>query len=73
MLDAEQARRLERLVGALGLPVDLDRRLDEAVWGFVGADKKRAGAQIRFVVPGPPGATRIAPLSVEAIRAAVAV
>ncbi|HJL47495.1 MAG TPA: 3-dehydroquinate synthase, partial [Polyangiaceae bacterium LLY-WYZ-15_(1-7)] len=72
-LDAEQAGRLERLVGALGLPVDLDRRLDEAVWGFVGADKKRAGAQIRFVVPGPPGTTRIAPLSVEAIRAAVAV
>ncbi len=51
--------RMTRLLVALGLPVDLDAALaDPRLAGFLASDKKRAGAQVRFVVPGPPGHVR---------------
>ena len=65
------AARMERLLERLQLPVDLDRRLDAAVWPFVQNDKKRQGDRVRFVVPGAPGAVAVVPMGVEAVRAAV--
>lgn len=64
--------RMERLLGRLGLPVDLDARLDEAVWPFVRNDKKKRGDAVRFVVPGPAGTVTVEPMAVDAVRAAVA-
>jgi 3-dehydroquinate synthase len=47
--------RTVRLLGALGLPVDLSREpLSEAA-KLVGLDKKRNGASIRFVLAREPG------------------
>jgi 3-dehydroquinate synthetase len=63
--------RLSRLLASLGLPVNLDERLSEAALDFIEADKKKAGASIRFVVPGRPGDTTVVPLSQGVIRAAV--
>ncbi len=63
--------RMERLLARLSLPVDLDQRLDEAVWPFVRNDKKRQGDHVRFVVPGAPGIISVEPMAVEAVRAAV--
>ncbi|MFW5925567.1 MAG: 3-dehydroquinate synthase [Myxococcota bacterium] len=60
--------RMERLLAAFGLPVDLDRHLDDRILGFVGSDKKRRGDQIRFVVPAHPGATGIVPIERDALR-----
>jgi len=42
------------------------------VFGYVGADKKRAGTTVRFVVPGPPGSHRIEPIALDALRRHVA-
>ena len=63
--------RLLRLLSRLGLPTDLDRRLNERVLGFIGSDKKRRGDRIHYVVPGAPGATEIVPLGLEEVRAAL--
>jgi shikimate kinase/3-dehydroquinate synthase len=65
---AEQAQRVERLLHKLGLPIDLDRYLDERTLGYVGADKKRKGGKLRFIVPEAPGQTRIEPLSEADIK-----
>jgi 3-dehydroquinate synthase len=63
--------RLSRLLETLGLPVNLDERLSDEALDFIAADKKKAGATIRFVVPGRPGDTTVVPLSLDAIRRAV--
>jgi len=63
--------RLVGLLERLGLPTDLDPRLDDEVFGFLGADKKRVGDAVRFVVPGGPGEVEITPMTVEEIRRAV--
>lgn len=68
---ATDVERMERLLDRLGLPIDLDRRLDDAVWPFVQNDKKRQGDAVRFVVPGSPGVTAVEPMTVDAVRAAV--
>jgi shikimate kinase/3-dehydroquinate synthase len=60
--DGAAAARLERLLEALGLPIDPERHLDAATFAFVSADKKRAGAEVRVVLPGAPGDTRIHPI-----------
>jgi len=65
------AERMQRLLERLGLPTDLDRRLEDAVWPFVQSDKKRQGDRVRFVVPGPPGRVVVEPMKVDAVRAAV--
>jgi len=67
-LDEASVVRCIALLDRLGLPTDLDRRLDDEVFGYVGADKKRAGATVRFVVPGPPGSHRIEPIALDALR-----
>lgn len=63
--------RLRRVLPRLGLPVDLDRRLWAApgalrprVAAALGLDKKRAGAEIRYVVLPRPGQARLQPLTV---------
>ena len=67
----EEAERLTELLRRLGLPIDLDRRLDERVLGFIGSDKKRRGSQIHFVIPGLPGQTAIELLGLDEVRGAL--
>lgn len=66
--DRRLAARMEGLLQAFGLPVDVDRHLDDRILGFVGSDKKRRGDQVRFVVPADPGATEIVPIERDALR-----
>lgn len=70
-LTTESARRLERLLVALALPTDLDRRLDDATFEFLRGDKKRTAAGVKFVVPGEPGSHRIQPLGFDELRTLV--
>lgn len=67
----EETERLTRLLGKLGLPTDLDRRLNSRALEFIGSDKKRRGDQIHFVIPRLPGKTEIALLSLEEVRGAL--
>lgn len=67
-LDEASVARCTALLDRLGLPTDLDRRLDDAVFGYVGADKKRAGGSVRFVVPGTPGEHWIVPLALDELK-----
>lgn len=67
----DMAERLTRLLDAVGLPTDLDAKLTDEALDFVWADKKRRGDHIRFIVPGDPGHTTIAPMKPDEIRAAV--
>ncbi len=62
------AHRLEALLVRAGLPHQLDPYLDARTLSFVGADKKRAGGKVRFVVPHGPGHQEIVPLGLEALR-----
>ncbi|MCA9531836.1 MAG: 3-dehydroquinate synthase [Myxococcales bacterium] len=68
---ADGGERLTRLLEALRLPTDLDARLGADALRFIGADKKRRGDQIAFVVPGDPGDTAVVPLSLQTIERAV--
>jgi 3-dehydroquinate synthase len=63
--------RLTRLLERLGLPTDLDPRLNARVLGFLGSDKKRRGETIHFVIPRAPGQTEIRPFSLEELRRAL--
>lgn len=67
MASKDDAARMEALLRRLELPVELDRYLDEHALTFVGADKKRKGGKLRFIVPKGPGDTQIVPLSAEEI------
>lgn len=74
--DPDADARLERLRGLLRrleLPSALDGWLDARTLAFVGADKKRVGSEIRFVVPHEPGRVEIVPLAVETIARALGV
>ena len=51
--------RARRVLAAVGLPVDVERRLDASVLARVGVDKKRRGGKIRFVFVPAPGQTRL--------------
>jgi shikimate kinase/3-dehydroquinate synthase len=64
---AAGSARVLGLLRRLGLPVDVDKYLDERTLAFMSSDKKRKGGKIRFVVPGAPGATQITPLSLDEI------
>lgn len=67
----EETERLTRLLEQLGLPTDLDRRLNSRVLGFIGSDKKRRGAKIHFVIPRLPGQTEVELLDLEEARRAL--
>ncbi|MEM9729553.1 MAG: 3-dehydroquinate synthase [Myxococcota bacterium] len=67
----EETDRLTELLRRLGLPIDLDDRLDDRVLDFIGADKKRRGDHIHFVVPHLPGKTEIVLLELQAVRNAL--
>ena len=45
----------ELLARRLGLPVDVAPHLTEQTLAFVASDKKRAGDDVRYVLPGAPG------------------
>jgi 3-dehydroquinate synthase len=51
--------RARRVLTAVGLPVDVERRLDASVLARVGVDKKRRAGKIRFVFVPAPGETRL--------------
>jgi len=67
-----ETERLTRLLAALGLPTDLDRRLNSRVLGFLGSDKKRRGDRIHFVIPRLPGQTEVDLLGLDEVRSALA-
>ncbi len=64
---AEQAQRMSRLLGRLGLPTDLEGRLDDRTLAYMGSDKKRKDGRVRFIVPGAPGQTQVASLELGEI------
>ena len=68
----EETERLTRLLAKLGLPTDLDRRLNSRALGFIGSDKKRRGDRIHFVIPRLPGETEIELLGLDEVREALA-
>ena len=68
---AEDRARLEALLGALGLPLDLDRRLSAELIAWISQDKKRARGAVQFVVPGAPGRVDVVPVAVEQLVALV--
>jgi 3-dehydroquinate synthase len=59
--------RARRVLAAVGLPIDVERRLDAAVLARVSVDKKRRGGQIRFVFCPEAGATRFEDVTAEQI------
>jgi shikimate kinase / 3-dehydroquinate synthase len=65
---AEDGARITRLMSQLGLPTDVDRYLDDRTLEYIGADKKRKGGKLRFIVPGAPGATEIVPLPEDEVK-----
>jgi len=65
---ADDAARTTKLLAALGLPTQVDRYLDDRTLAFIGADKKRKGGKLRFIVPGAPGATEIVPLDEDEVK-----
>jgi shikimate kinase/3-dehydroquinate synthase len=68
---AQETKRLTRLLERLGLPTDLDRRLNARALEFIGSDKKRRGERIHFVIPRAPGETETALLELDAVRRAL--
>ncbi len=54
--------RLRALLERLGLPVDVGAWWDARSATFIGADKKRRGDEVRFVVPGAPGEVEVVSL-----------
>ena len=67
----EETTRLTRLLERLGLPTDLDRRLNSRVLGFIGSDKKRRGDKIHFVIPRLPGQTEVELLDLDEVKRAL--
>jgi 3-dehydroquinate synthase len=67
--DAGLEKRLVRLLRQLGLPTDLDRRLDAATLARVGVDKKRVSKTVNFVVVKAIGAPALVPVEPAALAA----
>ncbi|MBW2404849.1 MAG: 3-dehydroquinate synthase [Deltaproteobacteria bacterium] len=67
----EETERLTRLLGSLGLPTNLDERLNSRALRFIGSDKKRRGERIHFVIPRLPGQTEIELVGLDELRAAL--
>ncbi len=68
---SEETERLTRLLGKLGLPTNLEERLNKRALGFIGSDKKRRGDSIYFVIPRLPGQTEVELLSLDEVRGAL--
>ena len=69
----QETERLTRLLGQLGLPTNLDERLNSRALAFIGSDKKRRGDRIHFVIPRLPGQTEIELVGLDEVRAALGV
>ncbi len=65
----EHVQRVTELLVRLGLPVELDRLLDDALATYLAADKKGEAGRVRFVVPGAPGHTRVQSMPIPEILA----
>jgi shikimate kinase/3-dehydroquinate synthase len=65
---AEHGARMRSLLERLGLPTDVRPWLDERTLERIGADKKRSGRSVRYVVPSAPGVVELAPIEVDALR-----
>jgi shikimate kinase / 3-dehydroquinate synthase len=63
----DRSERMRALLDRFALPTDVSA-VDERALSFVGADKKRAGDKIRYIVPREPGTMEIVPLSIAEIR-----
>ncbi|MBK8169463.1 MAG: 3-dehydroquinate synthase [Sandaracinaceae bacterium] len=72
LTDPSFADRVERLLKRLGLYGLAPRGLFAAAAGFVGADKKRGGHRIDFIVPCAPGDVRIVSMPLSELQAVVA-
>jgi len=62
--------RARALLGALGLPTDVERRIAEAradILPRLGVDKKRRGGAIKFVFCPTPGETRLVEVTPDEI------
>ncbi len=62
---AALGERARRVLASVGLPIDVERRLDAAVLARVGVDKKRRGGKIRFVFCPAAGDTRLEDVTVD--------
>jgi 3-dehydroquinate synthase len=60
--------RARRLLAALGLPVDVERRLSPAVLGRIDVDKKRRGESVRFVLVPTPGTAELTDIPLAEVR-----
>ena len=67
----QETERLTRLLAKLGLPTNLDERLNSRALGFIGSDKKRRGDKIYFVIPRLPGQTEVELLGLDEVRGAL--
>ncbi|HWE28657.1 MAG TPA: 3-dehydroquinate synthase [Polyangia bacterium] len=65
---ADLEPRVTALLSALGLPVDLDRRLSPGALARVAVDKKRGGDHIGFIVVDEPGSSRVTPIAPSRIH-----
>jgi 3-dehydroquinate synthase len=63
------AERARRILASVGLPIDVERRLDAAVLARVTVDKKRRGSKIRFVFCPAAGHTRLEDVTTDEIAA----
>ena len=61
--------RARRVLTSVGLPIDVERRLDAAVLARVSVDKKRRGGKIRFVFVPAPGETRLEDVTADELKA----
>lgn len=61
--------RARALLARLGLPVDLEGRLNAAILARVGVDKKRSGSKVRFVLCAEAGQTRLVDVPLTDITA----
>jgi shikimate kinase / 3-dehydroquinate synthase len=68
---AADVDRMRALLGALGLPTDVEARFDDEAAALLSSDKKRAGGRVRFVVPGEPGQVGIQALTAAHISTLV--
>ncbi len=64
---AAHRARLERLLARLSLPTELTAHLGPGVGERLWHDKKRAGDDVRFVVPGEPGACSVERVPLSAL------
>jgi 3-dehydroquinate synthase len=60
--------RTRALLEKLGLPVDVERRLDDATLARVEVDKKRRSDQVRFVLVPRPGETVLQDIGLDELK-----